>query len=683
MILEHGEETRIVSDFPCEVTEIEHVWIPMSDGVRLSARIWLPADAGRRPVPALLEYIPYRKRDGTRAWDDPRHRYWAGHGYACIRLDIRGTGESEGLIGDEYAPVEQDDAVEAIAWIAAQPWCTGRVGMTGISWGGFNSLQVAARRPPALRAIITHCSTDDRYADDAHIMGGCLLIDNFFWGSGFFMFMARPGDPEIQGERWREQWMERLRNWEPVAATVWLEHQRRDAYWKHGSVCENYADIECAVYAVGGWNDGYSNAVPRLLEHLGCPKKGLVGPWGHKYPQDAIPGPSIGFLQHALRWWDHWLKDEDTGIMAEPQYRVWLEEHQPPLACLPMSKGRWVAEAAWPSPNIEPRTLYLNAEGLNESGGPERLLEHRSPETVGAGGGVWCPYGLGGSSPDLPVDQREDDAKSLCLDGAPLAERREILGAPVVALRLSIDEPQGMVAVRLNDVAPDGTSARVTYGMLNLSVREGPERARPMVPGEEVEVRIRLNDCAHTFPAGHRIRIALSTSYFPIAWTAPAPFTLRVRSGVSTLVLPVRPPRPEDADVAAFPAAEMAPLPRMTTLVPGEGSRRVERNLATGEQVTRVVEDGGVWRLDEIDLECADGGNAEFRIVEGDPTSARGTWRWWSRRRRGDWQIAVQAKMRVAVSRHAFHIESDLTAFEGERRVFSRSWNHEIARDHL
>ena len=165
----------------------------MADGVRLSARIWMPEDAEAKPVPAILEYIPYRKRDGTRAWDEPRHRYWAGYGYACIRLDIRGTGESEGLITDEYAVQEQNDAVEAIAWIAAQPWCTGKIGMTGISWGGFNALQVAARRPPALRAIITHCSTDDRYADDVHYMGGCLLIDNFFWGSAFFMLMGALG----------------------------------------------------------------------------------------------------------------------------------------------------------------------------------------------------------------------------------------------------------------------------------------------------------------------------------------------------------------------------------------------------------------------------------------------------------------------------------------------------------
>ncbi len=331
---------RIVTDLPYEVREIEHVWIPMSDGVRLSARIWLPETAEREPVPAILEYIPYRKRDGTRLRDDPTHGYWAGHGYASIRLDIRGTGDSEGLIEDEYAPQEQDDAVEAIAWIAAQPWCSGAVGMTGISWGGFNGLQVAARRPPALKAIITHCSTDDRYADDVHFMGGCLLTDGFFWGSAFYHFMTRPPDPEIAGAGWRAAWMERLENWQPPASRIWLKHQRRDAYWKHGSVCEAYGDITCAVYAVGGWQDGYSNAVPRLLANLRCPAKGLIGPWGHKYPHDGIPGPAIGFLQEALRWWDHWLKGRDTGIMDEPAYRVWLEEPVTPDSCLAQAPGR-------------------------------------------------------------------------------------------------------------------------------------------------------------------------------------------------------------------------------------------------------------------------------------------------------------------------------------------------------
>ncbi|MGH6718294.1 MAG: CocE/NonD family hydrolase, partial [Alphaproteobacteria bacterium] len=218
MIVAKDAAVKVVTDFPRRVREIEHVGIAMADGVRLSARIWLPEDAETNPVPAILEYIPYRKRDGTRAWDDPRHRYWAGHGYAAVRLDIRGTGDSEGLITDEYAKQEQDDAVEAIAWLAAQPWCTGKVGMTGISWGGFNALQVAARRPPALAAIITHCSTDDRYADDVHYMGGCLLTENFFWGSAFLQFMARPADPRITGAGWREQWLRRLESWRPVAS---------------------------------------------------------------------------------------------------------------------------------------------------------------------------------------------------------------------------------------------------------------------------------------------------------------------------------------------------------------------------------------------------------------------------------------------------------------------------------
>ena len=295
-------EPKIVTDYPRKTREIEHLWVPMPDGTRLSAKVWLPLDAEDDPVPVILEYIPYRKRDGTRGRDDTMHPWWAGHGYAAVRLDIRGTGESEGVITDEYTAQELQDGVDAIAWLAAQPWCSGTVGMTGISWGGFNGLQIAALRPPALKAIVTLCSTDDRYADDVHYMGGTITLDNWFWGAGFFQFMARPGDPEIQGERWREQWRERLEQWEPVASTIWLQHQRRDAYWKHGSINENYDDVECAVYAAGGWEDGYSNAIPRLLANLKGPRKGLAGPWGHKYPHIGVPGPAIDWMHESLKW---------------------------------------------------------------------------------------------------------------------------------------------------------------------------------------------------------------------------------------------------------------------------------------------------------------------------------------------------------------------------------------------
>jgi putative CocE/NonD family hydrolase len=342
---------EIVDEFLRPVREIENVFIELADGCRLAARIWLPADAEGDPVPAILEYLPYRKRDGTSQRDALTHPYVAGHGYACVRVDMRGNGESDGLMLDEYSLQEQDDALEVIGWIARQPWCIGAIGMIGISWGGFNGLQVAARRPPALKAVITLCSTDDRYADDIHFMGGCLLNDNLSWASTMFAYSSRPPDPALLGERWRELWLHRLEN-TVLLVDEWLRHQRRDRQWRHGSVCEDFDAIQCPVYAVGGWADGYSNAIPRLLAGLTVPRKGLIGPWAHRYPHFATPGPQIGFLQECLRWWDHWLKGIDTGIMAEPLYRVWMQESAPPQAHYDERPGRLVAEPSWPSPNI-------------------------------------------------------------------------------------------------------------------------------------------------------------------------------------------------------------------------------------------------------------------------------------------------------------------------------------------
>ena len=333
---------KTVAELPNRVRVIENEWLPLADGTRLAARMWLPADAAHRPVPALLEYLPYRKRDFMRGRDGPMHYYFAGHGYASIRVDIRGAGDSEGLTFDEYTERELDDAVAVITWLAAQPWCNGSVGMFGISWGGFNSLQVAARAPSALKAIITLCAADDRYADDAHYMGGCLLNENLIWGTAFLMYNALPPDPEIVGERWRYMWEDRLAN-AVLFPAHWLRHQRRDAYWKHGSVCEDYHAVRCPVYAIGGWADGYSNAVGRLLEGLSVPRKGLIGPWSHAYPHNGLPGPAIGFLQEAMRWWDHWLKGIDTGIMDEPMFRVWMQDSVRPEPQYQIRPGRWIA----------------------------------------------------------------------------------------------------------------------------------------------------------------------------------------------------------------------------------------------------------------------------------------------------------------------------------------------------
>src|SRR6056297_485079 len=272
---------RIATSFPNKVIEIENTWIPMPDGKRLAARLWLPEGAESEPVPAILEYIPYRKRDAMRARDAQIYPYFAGHGYAGVRVDLRGSGDSEGVLTDEYLQQELDDGIAILQWLERQPWCNGRVGMMGISWGGFNGLQIAAMRPPALKAIVTLSSTDDRYADDIHHMGGCLLGDNLSWASTMFAYNTMPPDPELVGERWRDMWFQRLEG-RGLWLAKWLRHQRRDAYWRHGSVCEDFGAIRCPVYAVSGWSDGYSNAVFRLLEHLDVPRKGLIGPWSHK-----------------------------------------------------------------------------------------------------------------------------------------------------------------------------------------------------------------------------------------------------------------------------------------------------------------------------------------------------------------------------------------------------------------
>ncbi|MEQ8370744.1 MAG: CocE/NonD family hydrolase, partial [Alphaproteobacteria bacterium] len=372
--------------FPNAIEKHDPVWIEMPDGARLAATIWRPKDSDSRPVPAILEYVPYRRHDFTALGDSRHHPWFAGQGYASVRVDCRGSGDSDGIMYDEYLARELQDGADVIAWLAKQPWCSGSVGMMGISWGGFNALQVAALNPPALKAIITCCSTDDRYADDIHYMGGCHITEQLNWASTMFGFNSRPPDPAVVGERWRDMWIERLEKNAPWILE-WTSHQRRDAHWTHGSVCEDFAAIRCAVYAVGGWSDGYSNAIPRLLAGLSVPRKGLIGPWGHNYPWNGRPGPAIGGLQDFTRWWDHWLKDEDSGMMDEPMLRAWLHDLTPPAPQYAELPGRWVAEETWPTARIAPQTYVLGDRILARQATTDAALTTVSPQTVGMGQG--------------------------------------------------------------------------------------------------------------------------------------------------------------------------------------------------------------------------------------------------------------------------------------------------------
>jgi uncharacterized protein len=660
----------IRANFPRGVREIEHTWIPLSDGCRLAARMWLPEDAEQDPVPAVLEYLPYRKNDGTAIRDAARQPYLAGFGYATVRVDMRGTGESDGLLEDEYTKQEEDDALEVIAWLAEQPWCTGAVGLWGISWGGFNALQVAARRPPALKAIMTLCASDDRYADDVHYRGGCVLaLDMLHWASSMLTWSGRPPDPRLLGDGWREMWLRRLEN-VPSWIEPWLAHQRRDGYWKAGSVCEDYAAIECPVYAVGGFADGYTNAVLRLLEGLSAPRKGLIGPWGHAFPDDAQPGPSIGFLQECVRWWDHWLKEVENGVMDEPMLRVWMQESVEPRASYELRAGRWVAEPAWPSPNVETQRWALPRED-------EHAL--RSPQSTGSEGGVWCASGQAG---DLAGDQRLDDARSLLFDFPPLAEPLEILGLPAVTLSLAIDQPLGLVCVRLCDVFPDGTSVLVTRGLLNLAHRESHEEPRSLEPGSRYEVRVPLDVAAHSFPAGHVVRVAVSPAYWPWAWPSPEDVTLTVFGG--SLELPVRAPRPEDDHLPAFGDAEHSAPLEVEELEAGAPGRTITRDLQTG-----VVEQsfdwnlGGTARLVPIDLETSDTSHTVYSIRDDDPLSATVQFHARTGMARGDWRTEAEVTSSMTCDRDSFQVAMRLDVREGENLVFEREWKLSFPRDHV
>ncbi|ESX00566.1 peptidase S15 [Mesorhizobium sp. LSJC268A00] len=668
---------KIVTDFPRKVREIENVFIPLSDGTRLAARVWLPEDAENDPVPAILEYIPYGKR--TSARDAGTYQYYAGHGYAGVRVDLRGTGESGGLMFDEYTKQEQDDCLEVLAWLAKQPWCSGACGMIGISWGGFNGLQVAARQPPELKAVVTLCSTDDRYRDDIHYIGGCLLLRNITWAEEMAAVLSYAPDPELVGERWREMWLKRLEN-QPLMLDSWLEHQRRDAYWKHGSVCEDYSSILCPIYAVSGWTDGYTNTVPRLLSKLSVPRKGLMGPWGHCYPHSpgAYPGPQIGFLQECLRWWDHWLKGKDTGIMDEPMYRVWMCEPAQPKTFYSERPGRWVAEPSWPSPHIEPQYLMLNVGTLSTVPGPETELKIRSPLHTGAAAGRFSAWGIPG---DMPADQREDDGKSLCFDSEPLALRLEILGAPVLELEISSDKPVAQICVRLNDVAPDGASTRVSYGLLNLTHRDSHETPTTLEPGKRYRVRVQLKDSAYAFPPGNRIRVAVSSVYWPLVWPSPELVTVSVIAGASKLELPTRAPRSEDEHLKPFLPAEAGPSEQATIHRDFSTRETTTRDLVTGETTYVLARDYGSKTIEQIGLVIEGGKLETFRTGEDDPLSATIEIENWHRQGRGDWQAYAKSHTFFRATETEFIIEARLDAFEGDKRIISRNWALRKKRD--
>jgi predicted acyl esterase len=493
--------------------------------------------------------------------------------------------------------------------------------------------------------------------------------------------LALPPDPALVGDSWRAMWQRRLDE-VSVPLEAWLRHQRRDDYWRHGSVIEDYAAIEVPVLAVGGWLDGYSNAIPRLLDGLSVPRHAVIGPWAHAYPHLAVPGPGYDFLAHVVQWFDRWLTGLDNGADDGPMLRAWMGETLPAQPYYATAPGRWIGEDVWPSPRLAPRRWFLNDGQLGDEPG-EGSSTWASPRVTGLAGGEWCPYGTGGRGPEFPGDQREDDGRSLTWDSPTLGDRLEILGAPVVRLDLSVDRPSALVAVRLCDVAPDGASTRVTFGVLNLSHRKSHAEPQPMVPGERTTVRVQLNDAAYAFLPGHRLRVALSTDYWPMIWPSPDPVTVTVEAGSSTLDLPIRPPRSEDTKLTDLGEPTWGPPASVTELRAGEWDREIRHDAGSGETsvTNRVV--GPLNRLDRTGRAIALSGFDRATIGHTDPTSARAE----SKREfeivRDGATIKVSAEIDLSCTRETFGLAVRMTAQENGDSIWARDWDFEIPRDHV
>jgi predicted acyl esterase len=644
-------------------------WIPMSDGVRLAATLYMPdrLESGER-LPPLLEYLPYRKDDAMVERDYDLYSYMVPRGYVGARVDMRGTGASEGVLpADEYTEREHLDGEEVIAWLAAQPWSNGNVGMWGISWGGFNAIQMAMRRPPELKAIVALMATDERFEDDIHYIDGILHVDEWVLMMDLLNALSPPPDFPLDEETFaarfdRPPWMFR-----------WVREQRDGPYWRRGSLRPHYGAIAIPALLIGGWFDGYRDSVPRMVQHLTGPVKGMVGPWNHSFPHAAVPGPSIEWRAEAVRWWDRWLKGVDTGIDREPPFAVYVRDRHAPDPALNEIPGRWRWLDGWPCSDLFESTMCLRADGIL-GGDPGPSAEHRltSPPSSGVEAGFW--WG------EVTPDQRRLDDSGLSYETEPLEQDLVVVGMPRAELVASADTPLAHWFCRLCDVAHDGASTLVAGGGLNGAHRESPTRPHALVPGEWYRLTVEMRFTGWTFRRGHRIRLVVSNALWPMLW--PAPYRGTTSLGVggehgSRLILPVLPAEWDDGPAFERPAGHVAPpgthgsgdpFPAPWTVTRGDGASTVEW---AGEYRTELP-----WSV-QVARE-----RMSYRVEDDHPETASVL---------GEAQTDIDLEDRRLTWRGVMEVSSDATHFrcrfrrevlENGSLVRERMWEERIPRDH-
>lgn len=656
-------------------SELPDIRIPLSDGRRLAARIWLPDTAETEPVPAILEYLPYRKRDGTADRDESTYPVFAKAGYAGIRVDIAGHGESDGRFDDEYSAQELADGVEVIHWIAGRPWCNGNVGMMGISWGGFNALQLGAIHPEPLKAVISLNSVVDRYNDDIHYRNGCQLNSNFGWASVMLCYASRAPDPALRSD-WRSVWLDRLETL-PWLLPTWLSHQRRDSYWQHGSICEDFAGYRMPTLIIGGWADLYKNAPVELLSQAN-PETAVVainGPWIHKYPHFARPHPRLDFHREALQWWDRWLKNRPP-IEYPPRYRAFVSENTRVQKRRETEFGRWVGIDSWPPADTRWSTLFASID--------HRLVDKRPPAThMQINSSQDCGISCGEiftrqTEGELPGDQRIDNAGSLCFSTAPLPDALEILGAPVFDADVAINQPYGNLIVRLLDIHPDGMAHRISWGVLNLAHRHGFDSPSPMQAGRAEPVHIQLDQCAYRLLPGHRLGLAISTAYWPAVLPPPFDVTATISIGTCRIAVPRRP----GGDTVAVPTpSDPEPLPHYPQLTQADCRRFAEYDMQNRTTRYHVLDDTGMTRHPENGIASRHVRDEVWTIEPGDPLSSKAECRHEFWLIRDGTELRTLTRTSMTVDETHYYLDARLAAFENDDQIFERQWQDTIKRD--
>jgi putative CocE/NonD family hydrolase len=660
--------------------------IPMDDGLELSANIWRPrprSEAAKERFPAILEIIPYRKDDWRRSGDESRGRWLAARGFALCRLDVRGTGSSPGIAADEYTARETTDGYETVEWLAAQPWCSGNVGMWGISYGGFAAIQVAKLRPPHLRAIVPMYATDDRYTDDVHYVGGCVTVSELSQYAVSMVGMnALPARPAYRGDAWLDEWRDRLER-TPVWLFEWLRQQHDGPYWRQGSLAPEYDRLEAATLLIAGWMDGYVDPALRMLERcVNAPRKALVGNWVHAFPDDAYPGPNLDWLHEMVRFFDHWLKGIDNGVMDEPALTFFRRDYASPEPFPAAWPGAWRSEPSFPPPGAAETSLWLKAGEMPLAGrlGSEAPADgglDRFPHRATTGTRTALSWGAGSPPNGLARDLRLDDALVPTYISRPLTEPLEIVGFAVAELAIEASMPVATAVVRLADVAPDGTAAQVAAGVLNLTHRESHASPSPLEPGRVYPVRVPMRAAGYRFAPGHRIRLSVASNYWPVLWPSPYPGELTIHHGRSRLILPTIPPGEGPLSSPAFKTS-----PAGLEDYGGDSSEppvwRIAEDVIAGT-VTVSTSDAGETTLPD-GTTLFSGERLEMTASDADPARARMTNDVDYRLDQDGRRIGIRASGETTSTQTDFrmtvHLEVDL---DGEA-FFRRDWDETIAR---